>query len=216
MLSFNEKLDILLAKIDARFDRLEAKMDAMIAKLDGNIVNVNRRYVETDASLVKKETVLKEANIEVNRIELSLENNEMRFYSGTPTTTNYECKEIINVDISEHEVIEEQSNLEIVNDMEVDWDEDIIFEHSSIESKPFATEQHSSEVESLFLPSKYSSESLVSVTQQESNAMKYVATDVEVILVNVLNVETELNSFAQFKEGLPRKIWDPGLDIMLL
>ena len=111
--------------------------------------------------------------------------------------------------VSEQLVIEEQSNFEIVNDMEVDWDEDIVFDHSNIESKPIITEQQLTGVECLLSPSKYSSESLT--TQQERNAMKYVATDVEVFSVNGLNVEAELNSFAQFEVGLSRKVWDPGL-----
>ena len=41
--------------------------------------------------------------------------------------------------------------------------------------------------------------------------MKHVTTDVEVFKTNVLNVEIELNSFAQFEKGLPRQVWDPGL-----
>ena len=213
MLSFNEKFDILLAKIDERFDRLEAKMDAMIAKLDGSIVNVNRRYVETDASLVKKETVLKEANIEVNRIELSL--FEMRSYSGTQATTDYICEEVIDGDISRHEVIEEQSELDIVNDIEVDWDEDIVFDHSTIESKPIVTEQQLTEVRCLYFHPKCSLE-LVSAIQQEEKIMKHMATDVEVSTANVLKVETELNSCIKFEVGLPRKVWDPGLDNILL
>ena len=193
MMSRDDKLDLILNEIKI----LNAKFDAMFAKLDAR-------------------TVIEETNIEVNRIELSLENNEMKSYSGTPTTTDYACTEINSVVISEHLEIEVQSESEIVKDMEVDWDEDIIFDHSSIESKPIITEQQLTGVECLFLPSKYSSESLVITTQQESNVMKNVVTDVEVSSANVLNVETELNSFVQFEVGLPRKVWDPGLDNILL
>ena len=214
----DEMFEAILKRFDAmnaRFEQMETSMNQrfaeLIAKLDNNIVNMNQSHVAVDAR-----TVMEETNIEVNRIELSLENNEMKSHSGTPTTTNYECKEIINVDISEHEVIDEQPDLEIVNDTEVDWDEEIVFDHSNIESKPIITEQQLTGVKCLLLPSKYSSESLSSTAQQESNAMKYVATDVEVSSANVLNVETELNSFAQYEVILPRKVWDPGSDIMLL
>ena len=181
------------------------------AKLDGNTVEMNERFAAVDERFVKSE----ETNIEVNRIDLSSENNKIRSYSGTPTKTDDVCTETFKVDISELTTIEEQSESAIVNDMEVDWDEDIIFDHSNTEPKPIVTEQQLTEVRCLYFHPKYSFE-LDGTTQQERNARKHAATDVEVILVNVLNVETELNSFAQFKEGLPRKIWDPGLDIMLL
>ena len=191
MLSLDEKLDIILKRMDRILELFNTR-------------------------IVKKETVMERTNIEVNRMELSSENNEMKSNSGTPKTTDYVCEEIINVDISEHEVIEEQSNLEIVNDTEVDWDEDIVFDHSNIESKLIATEQHSSIVECLLLPSKYLSESWVSTTQQEVNVMKYEVTDVEVSSANDLNVGTDFDGFVQFEEKLPKKIWDPGLDTILL
>ena len=215
-----DKLEKLLQKMfeDLRNEikTLEDEMEVMNAKLDGNIIVMNRRYAIANVRFVKKETVLKETNIEVNRIELTSENNEVKSYSGTPTTTNYECTETINVVISEHEVIDEQSDLETVHDTEVDWDEDIVFDHSTIESKPIVTEQQFTEVRCLHFHPKYSFESLVSTTQQEVKIIKYVASDVEVSSANVLNVETELNSFAQYEEILPRKVWDPGLDNILL
>ena len=240
-----DKLQNLIQKMndelrnDIRNDMAEMKdeMKAINAKLDGNTIEMNQRFAAVDERFVKSEAILestKEQIIliensvneritlikdEVNRIELTLENNETESYSGTPTTTDYECTETMNsVVFSEQLVIEEQSNLEIVNDMEVDWDEDIVFDHSNIESKPIVTEQQLTEVKCMFFHSKYSSESLVSTTQQEVNAMKYEATDVEVFSAKVLSVETELNSCLQFEEGLPRKVWDPGLidDIILL
>ena len=210
MSSSNENDEIGLKEM---IHNMEAYMMQQFAEL---ILKIDTRTISMNQSLVKKDTVMEETNIEVNRMELSSENNEMKnSYSGTQTTTNYECEEIIKVDISELTVIEEQSESAIVNDMEVDWDEDIIFDHSNTEPKPIVTEQQLTEVRCLYFHPKYSFE-LDGTTQQERNARKHAATDVEVILVNVLNVETELNSFAQFKEGLPRKIWDPGLDIMLL
>ena len=205
VMSRDDKLDLILSEITmmkAEVKNLVARFDVMFAKYD--------------APFVKKETVAEETNIEVNRIELTSENNEVKSYSGTPTTTNYECTETINVVISEHEVIDEQSDLETVHDTEVDWDEDIVFDHSTIESKPIVTEQQFTEVRCLHFHPKYSFESLVSTTQQEVKIIKYVASDVEVSSANVLNVETELNSFAQYEEILPRKVWDPGLDNILL
>ena len=198
---------------------------------------------------------LEETNIEVNRIELSLEKNEMMSYSGTPTTTDYECTEI-NVDISgqtvneeqinligknlnesdsdydeyddnitdlddtesfyiinesedsfsfdtkfsELSIMDDQSELEIVNDIELDWGENIVFNHANIQP---------SKVKCLPLCSKNSC-----ISQQGLKTMKHVATDVEVSSANVLSVETELNSFVQFEVGLSRKIWDPGLNII--
>ena len=214
MASNEEREVVTMAKLESLFQKfVEGLFQKFEAKMDQRFAEMSAKF---DARFVEKETVMEETNIEVNRMELSSENHEMKSISGTPTTKNYECEEIINVDISEHEVIEEQSDLEIVNDIEVDWDEDIVFDHSTIESKPIITEQQLTGVKCLFLPTKYSSESLVSTTQQEANAMKYEATDVEVSSANVLKVETESNSFAQFEVGLPRKIWDPGLDNILL
>ena len=103
---------------------------------------------------------------------------------------------------SELSMMNERSELENVNDIEVDWAEDIVFNHANIQ--PLI-------VKCLPLSSKNSRTS-----QQELNAMKHVATDVEVISTNALRIGTELNDFAQFGETLPRKIWDPGLDTILL
>ena len=203
--------------LKSEFNDLQTNMDKIIVALTELRLEMHSSSRELEQLFImcmNKKSV--ETNIEVNRIDLSSENNEMESYSGTPTTTNYECEEIINVDISEHEDIDQQSDLEIVNDMEVDWDEDIVFDHSTIESKAIVTEQQLTEVKCIFFHSKYSSESLVSTTQQEVNAMKHVATDVEVFSTNVRKVENELNSCMQFEEELLRKIWDPGLDTMLL
>ena len=67
---------------------------------------------------------LEAANKEVNRIDQSLE-NEMKSYSGTPTTIDYACTEINNVNISEQIEIEEQINSieENMNDCNSDYDE---------------------------------------------------------------------------------------------
>ena len=98
---------------------------------------------------------------------------------------------------SELSIMDDQSELEIVNDIELDWGENIVFNHANIQP---------SKVKCLPLCSKNSC-----ISQQGLKTMKHVATDVEVSSANVLNVEAELNSFAQFEVGLPRKIWDPGL-----
>ena len=221
-----EKENRLKAQSDKSYQELKEAMSNVEKAIDKAQTSINQRIDEAFSKIAleverffierRNKKLQLEANIEVNRIELSLENNEMKSYSGTSTTTDYTCTEINSMVISEQLEIEEQSELEIVNDTEVDWDEDIIFDHSSIESKPITTEQQLTEVACLFLPTKYSSESLVSITQQELMAMKHLATDVEVFSANVLNIETELNSCVQFEEELPRKIWDPGLDTILL
>ena len=165
--------------------------------------------LEVERYLIKRRNrrlQLEEANRKVNRIDLSLEDNEMKSNSGTQTT-DYTDTEIVTVDISELSTIDEQSELEIVNDIEVDWDEDFVFDHSGIELKPI-TEQQPMEVECLFFHSKCCAEM---TSQQEVNDLKHVTTDVEVFKSNVLSVEIELNSFAQFEKGLPRQVWDPGL-----
>ena len=226
--------------------------------------------LEVERYLIKRRNRrlhLEEANKEVNRIDISLEETEMKSNSGTQTT-DYADTEIVTVDISEltanvnfsektvvedqinlfenecdydeHDdnmsdlddlesfniinesedsfsfdtkfselsTIDEQSEFEIVNDNEVDWNENIIFEHLTIESQQVVTEQQPMEVECLLFHSKCCAEM---TTQQQVTAMKHVATDVEVFKTNVLNVEIELNSFAQFEKGLPRQVWDPGL-----
>ena len=72
--------DEMFEAILKRFDRMESEIKAMRS-------NMNQRFAELfakfDVQFVKKEKVI-ETNIEVNRIELSLENNELKFYSGTP------------------------------------------------------------------------------------------------------------------------------------
>ena len=166
--------------------------------------------LEVERYLIKRRNrrlQLEEANRKVNRIDLSLEDNDMKSYSGTQTK-DYTNTEIVTVDISELSTIDEQSELEIVNDIEVDWDEDFVFDHSGIESKLIVTEEQPMEVERLFFHSKCYAEM---TTQQEVNAMKDVTMYVEVFRSNVLNFEIELNSFAQFGETLPRQVWDPGL-----
>ena len=122
--------------------------------------------LEVERYLIKRRNrrlQLEEANRKVNRIDLLLEDNDMKSYSGTQTK-DYTNTEIVTVDISELSTIDEQSELEIVNDIEVDWDEDFVFDHSGIESKLIVTEQQPMEVESLFFHSKCY---VTSVTQQE-------------------------------------------------
>ena len=230
--------DVLRNEIKA----LESKMEVMNTKLDGNTVEMNERFAAVEERFFKSDP--------------SLENKEMKSYSGTPTTTDYACtgindlviseqivieeqinsseKNMNDCDYSEHEddmsdlddfesfniinesedsfsfdakfsefsIMDEQSELEIVNDIEVDWGKDIVFNHANIQP---------SKVKCLPLCSKNSC-----ISQQGLKTMKHVATDVEVSSANVLSVEAELNSFAQFEVGLSRKVWDPGLDIILL
>ena len=264
-----EKENRLKAQSDKSYQELKEAMSNVkkaiheAQTLMKRIIDEARREIklEVERYLIEKRNKilqLEETNIEVNRIEQSLKNNEMMSYSGTPTPTDYECTEINDLVISEQIVLEEQiksieknlndcesdyseheddmsdlddfesfyiinesedsfsfdtkfselstmddqSELEIVNDIELDWGENIVFNHADIQP---------SKVRCLSLSFKNSC-----TTQQERNAMKYMATDVEVFSVNVLNVGTELNSFAQYEDILPRKVWDPGLDIMLL
>ena len=259
-----EKENRLKAQSDKSYQELKEAMSNVkkaiheAQTLMKRIIDEARREIklEVERYLIEKRNKilqLEETNIEVNRIELSLEKNEMMSYSGTPTTTDYACtgindlvisgqiviEEQINLieenmndcesEYSEHEdnmtdlddfesfdiinesedsfsfdarfsefsIMDEQSELEIVNDIEVDWSEDIVFNHANIQP---------SKVKCLPLCSKNSC-----ISQQGLKTMKHVATDVEVSSANVLNVEAELNSFAQFEVGLPRKIWDPGL-----
>ena len=264
-----EKENRLKAQSDKSYQELKEAMSNVkkaiheAQTLMKRIIDEARREIklEVERYLIEKRNKilqLEETNIEVNRIELSLEKNEMMSYSGTPTTTDYKCTEINNVDISEQLVIEEQINLieenmndcdidysdnednmtdlddfesfniinesedsfsfdakfsessimndqselEIVNDIELDWDENIVFNHANIQP---------SKVKCLPLCSKNSC-----ISQQGLKTMKFVASDVEVSSANVLSDETESNSCVQFEEGLPRKIWDPGLYNILL
>ena len=264
-----EKENRLKAQSDKSYQELKEAMSNVKKAIDEaqtsmkRIIDEARREIklEVERYLVEKRNKilqLEETNIEVNRIEQSLKNNEMMSYSGTPTPTDYECTEINDLVISEQIVLEEQINLiendindcesdyseheddmsdlddfesfyiinesedsfsfdtkfselsmmddqselAIVNDIEEDWDENIVFNHANIQP---------SKVKCLPLCSKNSC-----ISQQGLKTMKHVATDVEVSSANVLSVEAELNSFAQFEVGLSRKVWDPGLDIILL
>ena len=161
---------------------------------DTEIVTVDISELTTNVDISEKIVVEDQINLYENECDYDEHDDNMS------DLDDFESFNIINesedsfsfdTKFSELSTIEEQSELEIVNDIEVDWNKNIIFKHLTIESQPISMEQQPMEVECLGFHSKCYAE------------MTSVA--------NVSSVGTDLNSFAKFEKGFTRQVWDPGL-----
>ena len=209
--------DIILNEIramNAEIKSMNAEIKSMNARFEQMESSMNQRFVTVEERFGESEAIMESTKEQIGLIENDMNDCESDYSEHEEDMSDlddFESFYIINesedsfsfdTKFSELSTMDDQSELEIVNDIELDWGENIVFNHADIQP---------SKVRCLSLSFKNSC-----TTQQERNAMKYMATDVEVFSVNVLNVGTELNSFAQYEDILPRKVWDPGLDIMLL